>query len=99
MQTESYHGFRVDHEPETGLAAVAFRGRWFNVYERDTLSFRVRMRVGSSSLSQSSGRVDSSVLQRLRIVADDHARRVGRTLLCVIDGTDTARILRAHGYA
>jgi hypothetical protein len=31
-------------------------------------------------------------------MADDRARRNGRTVLCIIDGTDTARILRAYGY-
>jgi hypothetical protein len=36
-------------------------------------------------------------VQRVRITADDRARRQGPTLVCFIDGTDTARILKAYG--
>jgi hypothetical protein len=48
---------------------------------------------------QLNGRIDSSLVQRVRITADYHARTGGRTLLCFIDGTDTARILKAYGRA
>jgi hypothetical protein len=37
-------------------------------------------------------------MQRLHIMADDRARRHGKTVLCIIDGTDTARVLHAYGY-
>ncbi len=45
MDTESYHGFRIDDEPDTRIATQAVRDHWFNVYEEDALAFRVRMRV------------------------------------------------------
>jgi streptomycin 6-kinase len=48
---------------------------------------------------QFNGRIDSSVVQRVRITADYHARARGKTLLAFIDGTDTARILKAYGKA
>jgi hypothetical protein len=48
---------------------------------------------------QFNGRIDSAVIQRVRITADDRARKHGSTMICFIDGTDTARLLTAYGKA
>jgi hypothetical protein len=49
-------------------------------------------------LVQSNGRIDSAVIHRLRLLADERARRGEATFLCFIDGTDTARLLRAYWF-
>lgn len=46
---------------------------------------------------QSNERIDSSVMHSMRLVADERARRGEASFLCFIDGTDTARLLRAYG--
>jgi len=48
---------------------------------------------------QFNGKIDSAVYQRLRTQAEHRGAHGQRTLLCVIDGADTARLLRAYGFA
>jgi hypothetical protein len=47
---------------------------------------------------QFNGRIDSAVHQRLWTLAQNRGMHGERPTVCVIDGTDTARLLRAYGY-
>lgn len=46
---------------------------------------------------QFNGKIDSSVVTRLRIHAEHRAGGGSKTIVCVIDGADTARLLMAYG--
>jgi len=73
METEGYHEYRVDHEPETRLGTEAVRDHWFNVYEDATLAFRVRMRVHWSFALQAG--TPQTPLQRAAELAELLGRR------------------------
>lgn len=47
---------------------------------------------------QFNGKIDSSVHHRLRTEAERRGASGKRTLLCLVDGTDTARLLQAYGF-
>lgn len=48
---------------------------------------------------QFNGKISPAVHALLREQAQARIARGQRTIVCVIDGPDTARILRAYGYA
>lgn len=47
---------------------------------------------------QFNGKVDSTVNQQMEILTSFRKMQGKRTIYCVIDGTDTARLLRAYNY-